>query len=86
MFQILDQGDGRVVGLKVTGKITAEDMTALTRHLEAEIGGAERPLGADKGGTINNAMMSAQGAGSIAARIAELEQELAAFPHCVAED
>ena len=44
MFQILDQGDGRVVGLKVTGKITAEDMTAMTRHLEAEIGGAERPL------------------------------------------
>lgn len=40
-------------------------------------GGAERALGADKGGTINNAMMNAQGAPSIVARIAELEQELA---------
>ena len=44
MFQILEQGAGRVVGLKVTGKITAEDMTAMTRRLEAEIDGAEGPL------------------------------------------
>ena len=39
--------------------------------------GAERAIGAKRGGTINNAMRQAQGAGSIAARIAELEQELA---------
>lgn len=38
--------------------------------------GAERAIGAEKGGTINNAMRQAQGTGSIVARIAELEQEL----------
>ena len=37
----------------------------------------EHPLGADSGGTMYNARMNAQGARSIVARIAELEQELA---------
>ena len=41
------------------------------------LGLVERAIGASKGGTINNAMSQAQGAGSLAARIAELEQELA---------
>ncbi len=40
-------------------------------------GGGERALGAGKGGTINNAINQAQGADSIEARIAEIEQELA---------
>jgi hypothetical protein len=42
-----------------------------------ERGGATRAIGAKGGGTINNAMMNAQGAGSIESRIAEIEQELA---------
>ncbi len=40
-------------------------------------GGGERPIGADRGGTINHAMMEAQGTRSVVARIAEIEQELA---------
>jgi hypothetical protein len=44
MFEILEQGEGRVVGLKVTGKITAADMTAMTRRLEAEIAGTQGPI------------------------------------------
>ncbi len=40
-------------------------------------GGCERAIGAEYGGTLNNAMMTAQGGGSIIARIAEIEQELA---------
>ena len=43
----------------------------------ANRGGATRAIGAKAGGTINNAMMNAQGAGSIESRIAEIEQELA---------
>ena len=42
-----------------------------------ERGGATRAIGAKEGGTINNAMMNAQGAGSIESRLAEIEQELA---------
>ncbi len=44
MFQVLEQGAGRVVCLKVTGKITAEDMKAMTRCLEAEIAGGHGPI------------------------------------------
>ena len=40
-------------------------------------GCVEHPLGAGSGGTMYNARMNAQGAPSIVARIAELEQELA---------
>ena len=40
-------------------------------------GGGERPIGADKGGTLNHALMEGLGARSVVARIAELEQELA---------
>ena len=40
-------------------------------------GCVEQPLGADRGGTMYMARMNAQGASSIVARIAELEQELA---------
>jgi len=40
-------------------------------------GSSVRAIGADKGGTLNNAMMTAQGARSVEVRIAEIEQELA---------
>ena len=40
-------------------------------------GNAVRAIGSDKGGTLNNAMMMAQGARSVEVRIAEIEQELA---------
>ena len=39
-------------------------------------GGHQSAIGADRGGTLNNALMGAQGADSVIARIAELEQEL----------
>jgi len=45
--------------------------------LATESSGATRAIGAKAGGTINNAMMSAQGGGEIESRIAEIEQELA---------
>jgi len=44
--------------------------------LATETGGATRAIGAKEGGTINNAVMSAQGGGEIESRIAEIEQEL----------
>ena len=45
--------------------------------LATDTGGATRAIGAKAGGTINNAMMKAQGGDSIELRIAEIEQELA---------
>ena len=45
--------------------------------LATELGGATRAIGSKAGGTLNNAMMKAQGGDSIELRIAEIEQELA---------
>ncbi len=49
----------------------------MTYQANNATGGHVGSIGADRGGTLNNALMGAQGADSVIARIAELEQELA---------
>ncbi len=49
----------------------------MTYQAHNATGGHAGSIGADNGGTLNNALMGAQGADSVIARIAELEQELA---------